>query len=196
MNITFVMMVLFIPFMMLGFSMSAFMKDENGKLEYLYLSLPLSRKNIVRGRYAFTLISVFASMIVTTGIAILCSNVLGLGAFVRMDIKPNVFIMLSCVGFAQSGFAIAVMYPLVFRVGMEKARRTGFYLTTALIILIILCAYFAVADSERMGAVIKFFKESGYTATTIVSLVSIVIGIPLYILSYFLSQKFYARRDF
>jgi ABC-type transport system involved in multi-copper enzyme maturation permease subunit len=43
-------------YMAIAFSMNAFAVEEKGKLDHLYLSLPLSRNSIARGRFAFMII--------------------------------------------------------------------------------------------------------------------------------------------
>jgi hypothetical protein len=181
-------------YLALTLSMTPFIIEDKGKLEHLYLSLPLSRKSIVRGRFAIMLIYVFGTMILTAGLTVLVSDVLDLG-YIHYDINPAIVILCCAVGFVFSGIANVVMYPIVFRMGYSKGKVIGSATHIALVIILFLYSAYFINDSERFTALFRFFTEDLGAALTIVTLISLGFGALLYFVSYCLSQRFYARRS-
>ncbi|MDR0949914.1 MAG: ABC-2 transporter permease, partial [Lachnospiraceae bacterium] len=80
-------------YMGMVFSLNAFAVEEKGKLQHLYLSFPLSRSSIVRGRYAFMLFCVLVSLAVTSALTYFFIPTLKMGTY-RYDIDLRIIIML------------------------------------------------------------------------------------------------------
>jgi hypothetical protein len=186
---------MFAGFAAAGNSVDPFIVEEKGKLQHFYLSLPLSRKSIVNGRYAFMLLYVFGLMILVLGITMLTAPTIKFLNF-SIDMKPSVYIMLSAVGFALSSVFIAISYPILFRVGYEKGKIPGFWIPMIVLMIpmFILTGYIS-RSPENMNSLLTKLVENSEGMVTSVTLISIGVGVLFYTVSYFLSQKLFAGRN-
>jgi hypothetical protein len=108
-------------------AMEPFIVEEKGDLQQFYLTLPITRKSIVRGRYVFMLICVLVTLVFTVGFTLILSPAIEILDF-RYDIKPDITIMLGFIAFAVSSLFNSFCYPIMFRYGFSKGKIFGFFI--------------------------------------------------------------------
>jgi hypothetical protein len=178
-------------YMAIAFSMNAFAVEEKGKLDHLYLSLPLSRKSIVRGRFAFMILLLAVALIVCGAITMITAPTLEFGAFI-VEIEPEIIVLMCFLGFAFGGFINLSMYPVMFRMGYEKGKIFGFYIPVG-IVAAVFGAIGALANSrfELFAGWLTYWFENPLMVCGIMS----AIGAGLFFISYQLSLRLYNKRD-
>jgi hypothetical protein len=181
-------------------AMEPFIVEEKGDLQQFYLTLPISRKSIVRGRYVFMLACVVVTLVFTVGFTLILSPTIEFLDF-RYNLKPEIIIMLGFIAFAGSSLFNSICYPIMFRFGFSKAKIFGFFIplfiVTGLISLLGLFIGNILRDNpERLFTMITYLSENAEKVTTLVSLISLAVGVLFYALSYCISMRVYARRSF
>ena len=176
-----------------GFTLVAF--DERNDWERFRLTLPLSRANVVQGRYAtfvvMTLVGLVLGMAVTAivyGLSLaLPQTGLFAGLFEGMDWQI-------ALGMVAASIAFSLALWLVARFGMTKAVR---YLPLAFIILLPIGTVL-VQKAGPPPAFVLDLATWASTPTGTVTLVAAVIALMavLTVLSCMLSVKLYERREF
>jgi ABC-type transport system involved in multi-copper enzyme maturation permease subunit len=112
----------------LFFSINPFAMEEKGALDSLYLTLPVTRKAIVSGRYALS------------GAVALCCAILGIPAmlianqFSLSKYYPSFqgYILIAAVCCFLYALLNLLMFPILFRLGYQKGKFWGFILPVAL----------------------------------------------------------------
>jgi hypothetical protein len=193
-------LTLFAAYAACGGAMDPFIVEQKGKLQHFYLSLPLSRKSIVNGRYAFMLLYVFGLMILFGGVTVLSSPVLEFGG-IRYEFTPPIIIMLAFIGFAVSGVFNCIAYPIMFRLGYEKGKMFGFYVPLCFSAVLLGLFNSSLASiirhtPDRFNSMFTYLTENAKTATLLITLIALGVGLVLYFISYCISQRVYARRSF
>lgn len=106
----------FLPaFISMMICMSAFSYDEYNKWDSYAISLPNGRKNIVKAKYLATIILILTTTIITTIISLILeykSNNLNID-----NMLSNTLGCLFAITLIQS-----IIYPLIFKLGIEKGR--------------------------------------------------------------------------
>ena len=181
-----------------GFTLVAF--DERNDWERFRLTLPLSRANVVQGRYAtfvvMTLVGLVLGMAVTAivyGLSLaLPQTGLFAGLFEGMDWQIALGMVAASIAFSLALWLVAL--PLVARFGMTKAVR---YLPLAFIILLPIGTVL-VQKAGPPPAFVLDLAAWASTPTGTVTLVAAVIALMavLTVLSCMLSVKLYERREF
>lgn len=185
-----------VPFS-LAFSILAF--DERDNWQQFRLSLPLSRKEVILGRYAS--LAVFA-----LGSAVLGLVVLGL-VILAATIAPSVPLLTNPVtniewqsivlaitsGIALIFVMLAITLPMVSRFGMTKAVRF-------IPLVVVFGMLGAFAASDGLGATAFFANLVTWletpAGTMIAAAVIIAAAVALYAASCALSVKLYQAREF
>ncbi|MDR1565530.1 MAG: ABC-2 transporter permease [Oscillospiraceae bacterium] len=178
-------------YMAIAFSMNAFAVEEKGKLDHLYLSLPLSRKSIVRGRFTFMILLLVIALAICGAIVVATSPHLQFGE-IYTDVEPKSIALMCSLGFAFSGFINLSMYPVMFRMGYEKGKIFGFYIPVFVIALIFgLTAAFAATRIEILLGWLLYWLANPLKVCGIM----LAVGTVLFYLSYRLSLWLYSKRD-
>ena len=180
-------------YMAVSFSVNTFAVEEKGKLDSLYLTLPLSRKDIVRGRFVFMGAALLTGLSVS-GVAITISLPNMQLGDLYMGVTPSAIALMCSLGFAGGGFISLCMYPALFRLGYEKGKIWGFYLpigiTVALFELISILSNTETFMPKVLGW-LRYWSEH----TLIICAVTLAIGAALMYVSYRLSLWQYNKRD-
>lgn len=181
-----------------GFTLVAF--DERNDWERFRLTLPLSRTNVVCGRYVtfvvMTLVGLALGMVLTAaayGLSLAFPNVdLLSGLFEGVGWQMVVAMIVVSVVFSLVLWLIAL--PLVARFGMTKAVR---YIPLAFIILLPIGTVLMRQGGVPPAFVIDFATWASTPAGTL-ALSSAVLALVavLTVLSCMLSVKLYERREF
>ena len=159
---------------------TTFSYDEYNKWDAYAISLPVSRKNIVKAKYVASIILWAIALLVT----VVITGIMGL-----FEQNINYFEMfgmiLGCV------FSIvlleAIMFPLIFKFGVEKGRIGLFVGVFAIAGL--LGFIFTGIDLENANGFIEIFNEYYYILLPLVAVILLVI-------SYYVSKRIYLKKEF
>lgn len=178
----------------LAFTAIAF--DERNGWEEFRLALPLSRKDVIRGRYAsfaiITLASLVLSLIVMGIVAVVAAAlapVIGVSNLIT-DISWQIILADAIAGLGFVTIMLAVILPLIARFGMTKAVRV--------IPVVIICGvlgFFMGGEnllSEIIGPLIEWLITPA--GTGIMALISLIVLTVVYVASCVISTKLYESR--
>lgn len=189
------MLTVVIPFS-LAFTIIAY--DERGDWQQFRLALPLSRVDVITGRYASIGALVLlgaATGLVLTGIILVAGQVALDGMVppaLLEDLSWQGIMLATGLGITIILLMLSVTLPLVSRFGMTKAVR---YLPLAMV-LIVLLAGTGVSDFQMPPFVIDLVTwVNTPSGTVVVSLGVVAIAVLLYAASTALSVKLYAKRE-
>ena len=168
------------PFIVVMLFMSTFSYDEFNKWDAYAVTLPNGRKNVVKSKYVASLILTIVTIILT----IILNSLVGL---INNNLEFDKFIstIMGCV------FGViliqSIMYPFIFKYGMEKGRIGLFVISFAIVGIIGLLA--SVLKINIPTNVVTFFDNYWFV---IIPLISIV----LLLISYKISEKIYLKKEF
>lgn len=150
--------------------------DERSRWTQYSGTLPYTKKQIVSGKY---LIGLFAQL------AILMAT--GVGQVVKMSVAGNFvfgnFAVLMLLLLIVSTLSSSICLPFVFKLGVEKGR-TAYYIMIGFV-----CGASVLASSILRGQLMSEIQPN-----LILALVA-VVGICVYILSWYLSIVFFRKRE-
>ncbi len=167
-----------IPFMMAMLCVSTFNYDEYNKWDAFAITLPGTRKNVVRAKYVVGLLLMFASLVVS----LLLSFILGTMKR-NLDFSSTLEYTLS--GLAAGILVISFMFPLILKFGLEKGRIGIMIASFGLSALIV-----TFASVVRVPTGVISFLE-----TNLIAILPIITLLILSI-SYVLSVKIYEKKEF
>ena len=169
------------PFMSVMMGLSTFSYDEYNKWDAYAITLPKGRENVVKAKYIMTLLLVLSTSLLVLTLSCLMS-LINKG---NLNIGENLGLMFGSI--IGTLLVVALMYPLIFKYGIEKGR------------LIIFVLVFGIAIGG--GFLLNFFDLSGigtfldnfgnYLIYFFIVLIILIIGA-----SYFISRKIYLNKDF
>ena len=160
--------------------MSTFSYDEYNKLDAFAITLPNGRKNIVKSKYLATIILILISIIITVilniAVGIINNNI---------DLENILSLMVGCC------FGIilieSIVYPLIFKYGIEKGRIGLFVGTFGIVAIIGLLSKIIKIDTPTN--LINFLDNYWFI------IIPILLIIILFI-SYKISKKIYLKKEF
>ena len=160
--------------------MSTFSYDEYNKWDAYAITLPNGRKNIVKSKYVATIILILLSIIITILLNILVGIINN-----SLDFDNCISILVGC------SFVIvciqAIMYPLIFKYGIEKGRIGLFALTFAIVGII--GSLSRVIKIDISTNIISFLYNYWF-------IVIPIILITILLVSYKISEKIYLKKEF
>lgn len=167
---TFISMMIFI---------TTFSYDEYNSWDAYAITMPVSRKDIVKSKYIASIILIFMAVIFT----IIISLIIGL-IYNNIDFQEIIANVLICA--ASIIILEAIMFPLIYKFGVEKGR-IGIFVGIFGIALLIgfLLKNFNV-DANNF---IVFFDKYYYLIIPITLIIVLVI-------SYLISKKIYLKKEF
>lgn len=168
------------PFIVVVLFMSTFSYDEYNKWNSFAITLPNGRKNVVKSKYIASLILILSAIVVT----ILLNLLVGI---INNNLEFDKFIS-SLMGSSLAIFLIqAVMYPLIFKFGIEKGRIGLFALTFAIIGIIGL--FKKIIKIDISTNIISFVNSYWFVIIPIIIVIVLLI-------SYKVSEKIYLKKEF
>lgn len=173
-------MTFILPFMSVMISISTFSYDNYNKWDAYAVTLPGGRKNVVKAKYISTLVFVITSFIVSI-ISLLIMNSCG----VNVDLESSVAELTGCL--IAVFLIMSVMFPIIYKYGVEKGRIAMFILTffiTGIAVLILNNIHIDIPND-----IISFFKN--YYKVLIPIFTCLIIYA-----SYKMSERFYAKKEF
>lgn len=150
--------------------------DERSRWMQYSAALPYTKTQIVSGKYIIGLLSQL-TILVLTGIA-QAANMIASGKFVPGDFAVLMLLML-----IVSTFTSSISLPFVFKLGVEKGR-TAYYVMIGFV-----CGASVVASQILSGQLTSEIRPNT------VLLVLAVVGIGIYILSWYMSVVFFKKRE-
>lgn len=159
---------------------TTFSYDEYNKWDAYAIALPISRKNIVKSKYIASVILWLIALLVTVVITVIM-GIIGQ----NINYFEMFGMILGCV------FSIvlleAIMFPLIFKFGVEKGRIglfVGVFAIAALLGFI-----FTGVDLENATGFIEFFNKYYYILLPL-AIIILLMG------SYFVSKRIYLKKEF
>jgi len=160
--------------------MSTFSYDEYNKFDAFAISLPNGRNNVVKSKYISSLVLIIASVAITMIASI------GIG-YIKHSLDWE-YILSTSVGCLFACVIVeSVIFPLIFKFGVEKGR-IGLFIGA-----------FAFSSIIAIVAKTKPFKVSSSFISFLESnlpVILIVTSILLIAISYFISNKVYSKKEF
>jgi len=191
---------LYIPLaalLMWGGALSPFFVEEKGDLNYLYLTLPIHRKAIVRARFGLSLFLVLAGIVLGIALTIVNSFL-----YSGQSMLPGVFqptfdsiFLLVCVGLFIYALLLLCSFPILFKLGYAKGQFFGYYvplcLGGVLLITLALLPFFVQPYDMGLLSTLEWVMGSPLW----VALVILAFAVVFFTFSYLLSQKAFAKRE-
>lgn len=168
------------PFIVVMLFMTTFSYDEYNKWNSYAITLPSGRKSIVKSKYIASLILVIITVIITILLNFLVSIINN-----KMDF---VNIISTIMGSMFATILIqSVMYPFIFKFGMEKGRIALFVLS--FVIVGIVGLFSEVLNVNISKNVILLFNSYWFVIIPLVCIVVLLI-------SYKISENIYLKKEF
>ena len=167
-----------LPFMTAVFCISTFSYDEFNKWDAYAVTLPGSRSSIVKAKYTVGLLTVLVSF----GLTIVLSLILGA---IRNNIDLGATILYSLIGIATGLIIIALIFPLIIKFGLEKGR-----------ISIMIASFGFSALVMLVGSIVKAPKALVGFLEKYLAYMLPIIAVLLFIGSYLLAKRIYAKKEF
>lgn len=175
--------------------------DERNRWEAFRLALPLSRRNVVVGRYA----SLFASstigfavgVVASILVVVLASVLMGLGygsagaLFMASNVALSAYALAGVAGALIISVMLSVMLPLAFRFGMTRAVRF-----VPMIVVVAVLVAFAATTSGSADFIVAFsdvlLSAGGIWAF---AAFGAVLSLAIYVLSAVVACRLYESRE-
>jgi len=189
----------FMAFMMLSFSVNPFAVEEKGKLDNLYLTLPVARQTIVNARFVLSLIMQLAGFILGTAATVIYSAALyGKTIFGTYTFKADFDTMLLIICASLLFYAIMNLsiFPILFKIGYAKGKALGFYIPIGAVTAAVVVLYMVWFLNEGFGIWLLLVLEWAFANTVWVAVMMLAAAVLILALSYALSQRVYAKREF
>ena len=158
-----------IPVNLLGY-------DERSRWMQYSGTLPYTKTQIVSGKYIIGLLAQL-TILVVTGVAQAAKMIVA-GNFVLGD-----FVVLMLLMLIVSTFTSSISLPFIFKLGVEKGR-TAYYIMIGFV-----CGASVLASSIFRGQLMSEIQPN------IVLTVLAIVGIGVYIFSWYMSVVFFKRRE-
>lgn len=160
--------------------MSTFSYDEYNKWDAYAITLPNGRKNVVKSKYIATLILIVSAIIITIILNLLVGMINH-----QLDYEEVFSTMLGCC------FGImliqAIVYPFIFKYGIEKGRIGLFVGTFGVVAIIGLLS--KVVDITIPSMLISFLDQYWFLIIPIVLIIILCV-------SYKISEQIYFKKEF
>lgn len=177
-----------IPYLMSVFSIFTIntiaYDDMDGGMTFL-LTLPVKRKEYVFSKYILGVLLVVSSLLISQVIGLVFGNQIS-GNFVIMD---NIRFGLMMMGGLL--FFLGLMLPLIFKYGPEKGRTVLFILVAALALIV-----YGFAELLKTRGIDIEAMMSLYLNEITGPLFFILIGLIVYIFSYFISKIIVEKKEY
>lgn len=146
--------------------------DEKNNWDRYALTMPISRKDLVLSRYVFGAIFLLIAFVIT----LVLNLMLGSGTFFE-DILANLEIL------ALGIIIMAVIFPAIFKLGVEKGRVFMMLVlfTPAIAMVLLSKIGFTLSDGESVKALLYFLP---------------VIAVAAFALSILISISVYGKKEF
>lgn len=177
-----------IVMMILGFSMfaiSSFNYDETSKADRYILTLPLTKKEVVKAKYGLIILFTLVGSIIGT---IFGSIML----YMVTKSIPNIseILVITLGGIFGMSFVESIQIPCIYKYGAEKGR-IQFFIVAAIIVLLVGGVFFLI---QQLGFSFEMVENMKWivTALPLVLMIGIVL---IYFVSYKIAYHIYAKKE-
>ena len=158
---------------------------ERSHSDKLYGILPLSKKEMILGRYLYALFIGVASAV----LAIIFTYVISHA--VNRELDAFTFLGVFALSFAYYFFAVGISYPIYLKFGFSKA-----YIFTMLpMYLIFLAAMLVMKKSANFAAGIGNFFGFFQSHLALIPICGIVLGLVFWVISMPVANLIYTRKE-
>lgn len=174
-EVSFVAGMLIVLFAMIP--IASFTYDKQAKWDVFGQTLPVTRKQMVQSKYVIALIFIVIGLVLSFIIT-------GIATFIKESSVEVVELIAANSMVASVGIILlAIMLPLIYKFGVEKSRIMLLAISSIPIIALLLLS--------KLG----FTVPSNIDWQTVASIIP-VVALLLFGISFFISNKIYARKDF
>ena len=166
------------PFIIAMLFMTTFSYDEYNKWDAYAITLPNGRKNVVKAKYVTSLILALIALIITIILNIFVGIINN-----NLDFSKFIFTLSGCL-FAII-FIESIMYPLIFKYGIEKGRIGLFALSFIIVVGIRLLLKIAIIPDN----IITFLDKYLFIVIPPIALILLLISCKI-------SEKIYLKKEF
>lgn len=166
------------------FISSTFSYDEYNKWDAYAITLPNGRKNVVKSKYAVTLLLAAAAVMVSAAVSAV-SGFLAEQSVVQFVLET---IFTSCIFVV---IAVSLLYPLIFRWGSQKGRMVmyiGTFLFSSL--MGVLSSFVDFKSVQLPDFLAAMFRDGYWEIPLLLVLLAMLYG------SYLISEKIYEKKEF
>ena len=178
-------------FMFLFFSVNTFAVEEKGDLNKLYLTLPVKRSAVVGGRYFLSICLGLAGLVTGIPLAILADR------FSLSHYYGPIGWFLPIITISYLLFSIfnLCMFPILFKLGYSKGKFWGMLVPIAL--FAVLYGVWVIVSSLPENEYLLFnILEYASQNMLLVNGSMVVVATLILLLSFLLSKRLYANREF
>jgi len=186
-------------YMTLTFSVNPFAVEEKGKLDNLYLTLPVTRKSIVKSRYGLSLIMQFLGLILAIIVTIVYSRMLyGEELIFMHNFRANFknMSLIVCGSLLFYSVMNLFMFPFLFKIGYSKGKALGFYIPIGVLTVVLSASVVLWKYCEPFHLFIVKFAEWTLANSVLTAALALALAALVLWLSYALSVKAYEKREF
>jgi len=174
-----------------------FVVEEKGKLDNLYLTLPVHRKSIVSARFGLSLFMVLAGIVfgvvLTIAMPVLFNGPAILYPRMYQPSLDTILLLIS-IGLFSYTVMLLCAFPILFKLGYAKGKIIGFYVP-AFGGSIIFVITFQLLINIQFDAAITSTLVWAMTNTLWAALIIFAAAAALFALAYVLSVKAFAKRE-
>jgi len=189
-------------FMMQDSAFYAFVAEEKGKLNHLYMTLPVNRKMIVHARFTLIIIGLFIGIALGTALLLASSvllygrTLLGLPFVYTFNPDLNTMLLIICGSALFCAIINLPSLPLLLKLGYNKGKFIGFYLPSFGMFALAIVTINLISNVEAFREFT--FSAIDWALSNIVGTSAIMLGTStlLFAASYVISQRVYAKREF
>ena len=170
-----------IPFMCVMIMISTFSYDNYNKWDAYSISLPNGRTNSVKSKYITTILMTFIVSIITIILSFIIS-------YVNTKVINYEQILVTMFGTVFGTLLVlTVMYPIIYKFGVEKARIGIFLIVFGTVIIGSLLANYI--DITNLLTSLSFLKDY-------LILILIIVALIMVYASYKISEKIFTKKEF
>jgi len=178
--------ILFIAMFAMTMMAFPFEVTDKSNLNVLFATLPTNRKSMIVARYLFVLASLAISMIVAIPIGIIIHVAFG------NTISFSGFAVITFFSIAVFFISVGIQTPFMYKHGYTKGR---IFMWIPLIVFVIVFNLPGLFDLLNANIDFNLF-EILFRNHLVSILVSLGVGIAAITSSYFVSRRFYLKKDF
>ncbi len=170
-----------LPFMSVMVMISTFSYDTLNKWDNYATALPNGRKNLVKAKYVATVFVIILITLLTTILSILIS------VFHHDPVNFNELLITIISSIFATLLVQFIMYPIIYKLGIEKARIAIFVLVFGLVIMggIIINCF----DLSFIGKYLNIISDY-------LIIIIILLTIIFYLISYYISLKIMMKKEY
>lgn len=186
-----IMVIPIMTFLGASFSVNPFAVEEKGELNNLYLTLPITRNQIVIGRYALSFAIFIVGVIMGIPIMALSNTI----SFSKYYIGAEGVFIIVAISFLLYSIFNLFMFPILFKLGYQKGKMLGFYIP-AILFSVIAAAYYATTLLHGKETITIDFIAFLTDNLILASGAFIILATAVLIISCMFSIKLYSKRSF